>query len=405
MRFISHLRSAAPLTVVVLATLTVLSAPVRAQFVTFTDVANSTSSEFGTIFSVGVNSSGTVAFWANRDIGGQGIYKATDTSSFTTVALDTSPEFINFGTPIGINDSGLVAFLAGRDAGGVGIYKATNTSSFTTVALTDSPEFSFFGDRLAINASGTVTFLANRDAGGQGIYKATDSSGFTTVALDASPEFSLLDAPVLNASGTVAFAAQRDAGGSGIYTATDSSSFTAIARETSPEFSDLASSIAGRASINDSGLVAFLAGRDAGGSGIYTATSISGFTTIALTTDPEFDFLFGPSVNNLGTVVFGATRDAGGSGIYAKLSSAANPFAIIRTGDALFGSTVTSFSFDRGLAQSSDIVAFRYTLANGVSGVARASISTTATAPEPSALALLTLGTIVGAIVARRRRA
>jgi hypothetical protein len=390
----------------------------RAQTFTFIDVANSTSPEFSFSSISGaprINDAGMVAFFASRDAGvggGQGIYKATDSSSFTTVALTSSPEFTAFGNTPSINNSGTVVFTASRDAGaggGSGLYKATDSSSFTTVALTTGPEFSGFGNAPSINDLGMVAFTAGRDAGGSGIYKATDSSGFTPVALTTSPEFSAFIAGAsINTSGTVAFYANTDAGGSGIYTASNSSSFTPVALNTSPEFADFI----GTPSINSLGRVAFYADTDAGGQGIYTATDTSAFTPIALTTSPEFAaFGSAPSINSLGTVAFLGARDGGGTGIYVKLSSAAAPVAVIRAGDALFGSTVstvnnsfaTGLGFANGLAAGSDKLAFNYRLANGVVGIARVDITATA-APEPPALALVLFTLPVAGLIIRKRR-
>jgi hypothetical protein len=89
--------------------------------------------------------------------------------------------------------------------------------------------------------------------------------------------------------------------------------------------------------------------------------------------------------------------------VYAVLEASAGAVPVIRAGDELFGSTVTVVGFGQGLARGSDTVAFRYTLANGVSGIATASIRAATAVPEPGSIALICVG-LLGARLARRRR-
>jgi hypothetical protein len=387
-----------------------VTAPVaRAQTFTFTDIANSLSSEFSTTFvAPSINDAGVVAFAANRDVGGSGVYKATSIASFTTVATSGSPEFSgfvnNFGTTTSINDAGVVAFFANRNVGGSGLYKATDAAlGFTTVATTDSPEFNNFG--LAdLNEAGVVGFGAGQDDGGVGIYKATDiASGFTTVATDDSPEFSTFGTVAsINDAGEVAFRASRDAGGTGVYKATDAASgFTAIVTPvTNPDVTGGFNI----GTINNAGVVAFLAGQTRPFR-IYTGADAASVSLIATTGGLSPFSGFGtPAVNDLGTVVFATDPTNPTNSIYAKLASSPDLVRVISAGDALFGSTVTSLGFFRGLADKSDLFAFQYTLASGVSGVAAANINSTA-APEPSALALLASVTMpLAGMVIRKRR-
>lgn len=388
----------------------------HAQTFTFTDVANSTSAEFSGFGGpgLGVNTTGTtVAFLAFRDAGGSGIYTATNTSAFNAVALTNSSGFSSFNAPRSISSTGTVAFLADRSISRFdnesGIYTANNTSAFTRVAIQDNAEFRSLSDPTT-NSAGTVAFRSNRGGTAAGIYSASNTNVLTTVALTESPEFSGFGDPSINSVGLVAFTANRDAGvggGSGVYTATNTSGFSQVALTTSPEFSGFVFP-----SINNVGTVAFLANRDVGGSGIYTATNTSAFNALALTTDPEFDSFFSPSINNAGTVAFSAFRKpgvGGGKGIYAALTGVTAPVAVIRTGDPLFGSTVSDFTYRfGGLAEGANVLAFQYTLATGVTGVARVEITPAVGAPEPGSLVLLAVGGVplVGLVarVARRRK-
>ena len=81
-------------------------------------------------------------------------------------------------------------------------------------------------------------------------------------------------------------------------------------------------------------------------------------------------------------------------------SATATLQTIIKTGDILFGSTVTSVFTEGSHFYANDTIAFNYTLANGVSGVATASLLSAA-APEPGTLAFLALG---GTLILVRRR-
>src|SRR5262249_43253063 len=87
-------------------------------------------------------------------------------STFTRIAATTGPfsAFTDYGTAI--NASVTVAFLANLDVGGRGIFTG-NGGSITTIADSSGP-FGFFY-RPSINASGTVAFQASLYTGATGI--------------------------------------------------------------------------------------------------------------------------------------------------------------------------------------------------------------------------------------------
>ncbi len=93
-------------------------------------------------------------------------------------------------------------------------------------------------------------------------------------------------------------------------------------------------------------------------------------------------------------MAFLAQLDAGGDGIFTGPDAVLDK--VIEEGDPLSSSTVTDLAFHRGLNDLGEI-AFKYTLDNGVVGIAIAQI------PEPTTIALLFAG---GAtlLVRRRRR-
>ncbi len=83
-------------------------------------------------------------------------------NTITTVA-DTSGDFKNFGTT-SINDRGTVAFIANLDAGGEGIFTGNNPKTDKVIATGDSlfgytvVDLDFASEGL--NNSGQITFVA-----------------------------------------------------------------------------------------------------------------------------------------------------------------------------------------------------------------------------------------------------
>ncbi|MCI0457311.1 MAG: PEP-CTERM sorting domain-containing protein, partial [Gemmataceae bacterium] len=183
----------------------------------------------------------------------------------TTIADDSGP-FSSVGAP-SLNAGGTVAFLAELDAGGQGIFTGSG-GPITTIADTTGP-FGFFGNP-ALNAGGTVAFIAFPDAGGQGIF--TGSGGPTTTIADTTGPFSSFSEPALNAGGTVAFGAFLDAGGTGIFTGPNPAT-DAVIRTGDPLFgATVRVLVFSRDRLNDSGQVAFSYSLNNGVSGIAVAT-------------------------------------------------------------------------------------------------------------------------------------
>jgi hypothetical protein len=200
-----------------------------------------------------------------------------------------------------------------------------------------------------------------------------------TIADGSGPLHSFGFAPDINRVGSCAFFASYDNGDGGIFRG-DGGPLTTIA-DTSGPLSDFGVG----ASINDAGIVAFGANFDSGGGGIVTGGG-GQLTPIADSSGPYDNLRAVPDINNSGTVAFWATLDAGGHGIFTGPDPVNDK--VIRTGDPLFGSTVTYLGFLHGLNDNGD-VAFVYNLANGVSGVAVAAI------PEPVGPVFILIGALV----------
>ncbi len=93
-------------------------------------------------------------------------------------------------------------------------------------------------------------------------------------------------------------------------------------------------------------------------------------------------------------MAFAAGLDAGGAGIFIGDGSATSE--VLGNGSPLFGSTVTGLGISPTSLNDLGQVAFYYELANGTTGIAIAN-----PVPEPSSTLLLALS--IGLSLARRR--
>ncbi len=337
----------------------------------YTKIADSTGplSAFG---KPSINASGGVAFSASLDGGGTGVFVGSG-GSLTTIADELGPfSGFNSGSGPTINDSGVVAFYGVLDAGGAnGVFTGSGGPT-TTIATTAGAPYGGFDIFPSFNNSGVTSFSTFLDAGGQGVY-ASDGTSTTTIAGTAGAPFSSFDGGTsINAGSTVAFFARFDAGGVGIRSGNGGAT-TPIA-DTAGEFSDFGMHPA----INAAGMVAFEAAFDAGGQGIFAGDGTT-TTTVADSSGPYLSFIAGgggPAINSAGKVAFFARLDDGGQGIFTGADAVSDK--VIRTGDSLFGGTVSSVALLNALNDNGEI-AFHYTLIGGVSGVAVAT-------PSPASL-------------------
>ena len=177
-----------------------------------------------------------------------------------------------------------------------------------------------------------------------------------------------LSDPSINNAGTVAFSGTpfisfNSPSQSGIYTTSSSGG------ELNPVLLEN-STLNGfdHPNINDQGKIAF-SGQNNGVAGIFTIDNNGSLSTI---TDASGSFTsFGNlSLNNQGTVAFEAGLDTGGNGIFIGPDPVADK--VIATGDSLLGSTVTNVDFLPGGLDSSGEVAFFAQLADGTTGIFRA---------------------------------
>lgn len=336
------------------------------------------------ISGLSISNNGTVAFASQLDDGSAGIFSGNG-GPVTTIALSNGPTFNGFGASVSINNFGTVAFLGFLATGGQGLF-GSNAGIITPIALSSEPLFSNFGN-LSINDAGTAAFGAGLDAGGAGIFTRNGATT-TTIALTtgAGGPFSTFgNAPGINASGRVAFAGVIG-GTMGIRTGSGGS-VTTVYEGALPQ--------APSAAINDAGTVAFTIGSGIGSGRAIVTASGGSLTTLF---DGNEIAAVGPypAINSFGAVVFWRGDGLGGTAISVR--SPSDSTAAIRTGDILFGSTVTRLSLltqgeEQGNVDINDggQVAFHYELANGVQGIAVG----TPNIPEPTILVFAFVGTVV----------
>ena len=342
------------------------------------------------MFAPQINQVGSVAFGANLTNGGPGIFVGT--SGVVVPIVQNGPTFTGFTVPpapivAAINpNSNMTAFFATRTAaagGGAGIF--TSDSVTTSTIASTSGGFSSFGIGADINAGNNVAFTAASPTT-QGVFIGAPGAGLTTVATTGTTFTMFNSAAAINNVGTTSFAAgftPGAGGGGGVLRFMTNNTTTAIAR-TGGTFNGFS----GPTDINNAGQVAFIASLTAGGFGAFRgdgttidtiATSANGFTT----------FGDSPSINTAGGVAFAANLPGGGQGIF----TGANPILnkVIRTGDALDGSTVVTVAFAAGALNDRGQVAFVTQLADG-----RQAVFIATPVPEPACV-LLIAGTAVAA--------
>jgi hypothetical protein len=188
--------------------------------------------------------------------------------------------------------------------------------TFTRITDTSGPvrRFDTKGS-VSVDPSGTVVFWAALDNGRQGIFKGTGNGGPITGLADSKGEFAEITrvgaSPYISPGGTVALVGTLKTGTDTMFLSTGVGSLEAILDETGP-FDRL-----GQPTINSSGTVAFLAGLDTQGGGIFTVRS-QNVTTIAHTSGRFHGFYDRLSINEKGTIAFAGQLDSGPHGVFTS---------------------------------------------------------------------------------------
>jgi hypothetical protein len=393
MKFGSCLKLSLPL--IAASLLLVRPGPAGAGYV-FTKIADSNGPFSSFAAYPALSASGDVGFVGSLDGGGSGVFRGNG-GAITTIA-STGAQFSAFPNipdqgNISINASGVVAFNASLTAGGMGIFTG-NGGAATTIVDTNGGGFTnVFGN--AINSSGTVVFAAVQ-SGLAAVFR--NQAGVISI-VTGIPGHNPGGLPDINSSGAVVdLDLSPGSPPRGIYVF-DGGTTTTIAVSTDPFFDmNPPPASIGNGSINDSNVVAFWGVSAAGGQGIFTGNG-GPLTTVADSSGALGAFKEPAAINNLGVIAYAATFDAGGDGIFVGPDLLADK--VIASGDPLFGSTVVSLNFFRGLNDSGQ-VAFYATLADGTQGIYRADV----VVPEPSSVVLMGIGGLglVGYLLRRRSR-
>jgi hypothetical protein len=326
---------------------------------------------------------GTAAFHAALKSGGEGVFTRDTGGSLGIIAV-TSDLVSAFPLGGGVNRAGTVSFGADLRAGGQAIFTGSG-GPLSRIADTTSPDtpFSSILPRAAnINDEGTVSFRATLTSGGTGIFTGRAGQPPSILYVTGGRFADLLGQIIQRNGNEVSFGATLGTGETGLFVG-DGLTTTTIAT-TGDTYSALAAGPA-----NDAGTEAFLATLRAGGQAIVTGDGTH-LTTIADTSGPYSSFFGSTIVNDDGQVVFSANLAAGGSGIFIARDGAVDE--IIGTGDALFGSTVTSFATvpvaPPGFNDLGQL-AFAAHLADGRSVLVRADPCTVSLAPSESSPGLV----------------
>ncbi len=376
-------------------------------------ISNSIAPPYTSFTNSAINNQGDIAFegFISPDLPPFGIFIANnfDSEAFNKTIVDNSEAFFQDGTfqPVfdpSINELGEVAFVNTEtsiltDENGNLIFDENNepiiqldrttikigdgeqepvtlvesTEPFNTLSgldindrgtilyvagnLLNIPvDFPVASNIFTLNAEGVKTEIASTD----GIFSSFDV-GLDTIGGDG-PLTSLDISPSINESEQVAFNAGLDAGGQGIFVG-DGKSTTEIANSYG-EF-DLFSS----PDINDEGAIAFLAQRDDGSRGIYLNSY--GETELLVDDSEQFSFFNSqPALNNNGEVAFYAELDDGSTGIY--VASEIGSELVISVGDELDGSIVKDLIIVQDGLNDFGQVAFQAELEDGSFAIFRA---------------------------------
>ena len=360
------------------------------------------------------------------------------TYDFYSVA-DTTGPYSSLGFAPAMNNSGTVAFIADRLSDGTGIYTVASSGATTTIAKTNGTYFKGFSSYLSLNNLGDVAFKGSTASTGIAYY--VGDGGTPDEVVESSSTFSLDIFPVLNDSRQLAFRAWE-----GINRDKHSIYLQSAAgfKKKIYDVNSSSSNVLSPPSLSNNGHVAF------GGSGVglgefsyglftYDGTNLEyqfaypvtapgstdhndngdvAFISLVASQTEEFQLLPAgqstpitlleengstitgfavPDINADGTYALTASSSGGDSAIYTGSGGAIH--RVIGNGDSLFGATVSSVFFARGGLNDSGEMAFSYTLDNGVTGVATATL-----VPEPGSVALIVTGSLAALIVCFRRR-
>jgi hypothetical protein len=379
-------------TLIVLATASLnanLAEHAGASVYTFNLVADTTTAAPNgsfTSFSLPAISGDTVAFRGFYS-GGQGVFTGSG-GPLTTIAKtgDAAPAgaFTGFTNP---TISGNTVAFIGSYSGARAIFADNGGARITIVKTGDAAPFGTFSNFGNSSVSGnTVAFSGFYGSTGRGIF--TGNGGpITTVGSSTN-----VGEPALSGS-TAAYWAFF--GNEGIFTGSGGPQ-TRIVGSGDP--APLGNFVSFNSAVSISGSTVAFQGNFSGGRGIFTGNG-GALQAIAKTGDAApvgtFNNFDAPAISGSIAAFKGYYNNGVSGGLGIFIGSGGQLDTVIKTGDSLFGSTVSSLFFDRfGLdADGSGDLAFFYQLANGNSGIA---IASPAAIPEASSFVIWTALAAIG---------
>jgi hypothetical protein len=320
-----------------------------------------------------INDHGAIAFEATLPGAVDGIFRWKD-GSMLQIAKSSPGGLSLLGADPAINASGTVVFEANLAPGVRAIFTSDGVSTKTIVNSTDQGLIGPFMGAPSINRSGMVAFFGIRKGFGSQAVFVGDGETLTPVVDTLNSGFTSFQNVAINASGQIAFVASRTDDSTGLFVANagkhrdPSDQPIDIVDTNNSDFGGFgdpvinkSGTIANDAFLNNSNVEILSADRG----GVTARTDVTGANFVA------FDH---PSINDSDAVAFLAFEVDGNLGVFIELTGGASPIPVIRTGDALFGSVVSNVDIGRFALNNRFEMALQYSLEDGRSGVAIASL-------------------------------
>jgi hypothetical protein len=377
-----------------------VATPAVAAEYTYANIADD-SGTFASFGTPRINNLGAVSFSAHHDDIANGVYRS-DGTTITTIADSTGPVQI-FGNDTDINDAGQVAYTGTSVFAVDGVFRGSG-GAVTTIADT-SGSLGNIDPTIRINNAGLVAFVAAGEGSTAAGFVLAGSGG--TLSAIGGSDFTLQTSSIygaeINDAGTVSFGKSHVVLGPGFPPSVIgmSQSIATSNGATGAVVTDLAGpyeSFGTRAPINDAGHVIFIAAPDGSG-GTNSQIALfdgAGFQTLVDTADGQFTTLAQTELAAADRFAFFGTVPGDLDGIFTGPDAVADRVAI--EGQSLFGSTLTDAQFALGGMNDIGQIVFRYSLADGRTGIAVAT-----PVPEPvSAIGLASAS--LGLMLRRRRR-
>jgi hypothetical protein len=316
-----------------------------------------------------INNSGEVAFVGTLAGVGQGVFRSHH-GRFRTIASELD-HLKSFDSRVAINSHGLVAYAA--DVVGsptLAVEIRTGDGEHPATVIVNSRDAGFFAFNFgapALNDEGRVAFAALLSRSGPAAIFTGDGGALHQEVITSDEGFLSIGLPGLNNRGEIVFSGQK-ADRSGLFAGAEG--HVDVVDSTNSVFQIFDGGV-----INRSGVVAGVGGNSSLNAVVITV-SADGVTQ---RTDPNkirFFVMQPPSLNNLGAVAFSAqtAADDERQSLFVELTGGNQVVPVLQIGDRLFGSIVTDVKIGQFAFNDRSQIAFRYTLQDGRSGIAVASL-------------------------------